>query len=517
MKAPRHGYVKGYVKERRIKCLVARARLVAAGILCAFAFMFAGCDLIESIIGLPVLDGGDADNRSGRNAQNGAAKTLDTDDFYLLCARGKAKQIQKAIKKGASVNAVDGEGFSPLFYAAVGTPALYRDAVAKMKEALKNDKDDAFYEQKEAAPCTLGNIDAVRTLLNNGANVRLADRDKNTAFLYAALFCTDVNVLKAMVSSGADTAETITVTYPNSLLSISASLNTSPECVKYLAEAGNNINDKNKFGTTPIMWAAMYQTNPDVIDALIECGAAINDKSHKDGYTPLYWARRCNRNAQVIERVRHLGGKMLGPQHTIVDNTKFPKLHSDKVFAGAVKEDEDLELMVLRAHEVRGSSCDVPTVKEIKIGLETQAEYDDAFRAESRNAAGNTRHASFTYNEIKQMIDRFCLSVDDEGVIYYVFGASTKPYFYTDKAGKVHFRDPPVDHILADNPDYRSRNMRWDLNDKYYYRYRYYDKTSGQYVYRDPNIDEFYAQGFVFVYETATGAIFSDYQNRGWQ
>lgn len=491
-------------------------------LLCVAATVFTSCDAAQRIIGLPVLDGDTsvAWTGTGREvtAQQGKNGAADADSFCLLCANGSARQIKATIKRGGSVNAIDGEGFSPMFYAVLGNPALYRDAVEKMREALIGDNDDAFYVQKDAAQCTRGNIDAVRVLVKNGADVHLTDRNKHTVFLYASFFCNDVNVLKELVKAGAHISETISLAHSNSLLSLSAALNPSAECVKYLADVGGGINDKNNFGTTPIMWAAMYQSNCDVLDTLIERGADINDRSHKDGYTPLYWARRCNRNPQVIEHIRTLGGKMLCPKSTTCENTKFAKLYCRKVFVGQAQTDAELDTLVRAAHKERGTQYDAPTLNEVKTGFEGQVQYDSEFRATGGwESSSNMHHATFTYNEIKQMIDRFCLSVDDEGAVYYVVGANTKPYFYKDKAGKLHYKVYLDDHLLSDNPYYHSSSISKYSDERFYYRYRYYDKSLGVYDYRDPELDFNHGQGYVFVYEIATGAIFSDYQNGGWQ
>ena len=83
--------------------------------------------------------------------------------------------------------------------------------------------------------------------------------------------------------------------------------NPNSSIIDFLCKEGGNIDEQNKFGTTPIMWAAMYTSNPDVIDVLKKNGADINDKRHKDGYSPLIWAVRCNRNPAVTERICELG------------------------------------------------------------------------------------------------------------------------------------------------------------------------------------------------------------------
>lgn len=225
-------------------------------------------------------------------------------NFYEICAFGSKKQVSAAIKNGASVNAVDKDGFSPLFYAVLGNPKKYFDAVIQIRSALKEDNDEKLYSGLKNSPCVKGNLSALTLLIQNGANVQLTDRNKNSAFLYASLFCNNPVILKELIKAGADSSELL---YKEPMLTYAAFTNDSPECVRYLADLGKNVDYTNSHGTTPIMWAAMYNKNPSVIDALISAGADINDTRHENGYTPLHWAVRCNRNPSMAEHIIKLG------------------------------------------------------------------------------------------------------------------------------------------------------------------------------------------------------------------
>lgn len=444
-------------------------------------------------------------------------KVYDADDFFQLCANGSAREIQAAIDKGKSPNATDEQGFSPLFFAVLGRPALYQECLAKMKNALKTDNDDEFYLQKSLCPPVKGNLEAVKTLIKNGGNVRLPDKNKNTPFLYAALFCKDADILNLMIKAGADLGEIITVTYPASILSFASFLNSSPQCIECLCKATDSIDWKNKFGTTAIMWAAMYQSNPDVIDTLVRCGADINDKSHKDGYTPLYWAQRCNRNSQVIAHIKSIGGKTFNPQYAVAVNDKFSFLKSDKVFIGAATTAMELEYMIEKAHEFRKTQYSAPNPQEVTSGLETQAVFNGLFeREKNKSDYENLNHYRLTYANIKKLFDWYRLSVDDEGALYYVLGANTKPYFYTDKNGAEHLRNGISDYKLEDNPDYFSSSWYYS-GYKDSYRYTYYDKDAKKRYLVDPRITSFYAQGYVLVFEVSTGRVYSDWQNGAWK
>lgn len=234
-----------------------------------------------------------------------------SDNFYEACANGSLKNIEKHIKKGKSVNELDAEGYSPLFYAVLGgNPSAYSEALLKLKNAIINDDDKALYEALDCVPPVKSNTKVVEYLIKNGANVKLKDRDERPVFVYAALFANDTNVLSILKNAGAEIDYKITIQYPSSLLSIACMTNPNAEVIDFLCKEGGNIDEQNEFGTTPIMWAAMYTSNPDVIDVLKKNGADINDKRHKDGYSPLIWSVRCNRNPEITERLCKLGADL---------------------------------------------------------------------------------------------------------------------------------------------------------------------------------------------------------------
>ena len=230
-----------------------------------------------------------------------------SNDFYKTCAYGSVKDIQKLIREGAAVNELDSQGYSPLFYAVLGgNPSAYDECVHKFIAAIKVDKDEDVYDALDCVPPVKSNAAVVDYLLKNGANVQLKDRHERPVFIYAALFADNAEILKSLKRAGADIHAKITIQYPSSLLSIACMTNPNAGVIDFLCKEGGNIDEQNKFGTTPIMWASMYNSNPEVITVLKKNGADINDRRHKDGYSPLIWSVRCNRNPTITEKLLEL-------------------------------------------------------------------------------------------------------------------------------------------------------------------------------------------------------------------
>lgn len=257
-----------------------------------------------------------------------------SNDFYKTCAYGKVNEVANFIKQGKSVNELDDAGYSPLFYAVLGgNPSAYSECLTKLRSAIIKDNDTELYEALDCVPDVKSNTKVVNYLLKNGANVQLKDRNERPVFVYAALFANDVNILAALKKAGAEIHEKITIQYPSSLLSIACMTNPNAHIIDFLCKEGDNIDEQNKFGTTPIMWAAMYTSNPKVIDVLIKNGADINDKRHKDKYAPYDWAIRCNRNDYIIDYIQKLGGISTRPKYSKDDIGKIILINGKVVTA----------------------------------------------------------------------------------------------------------------------------------------------------------------------------------------
>jgi uncharacterized protein len=126
--------------------------------------------------------------------------------------------------------------------------------------------------------------DAVRALLQKGANVNTAEADGTTA-LHWASHRDDVASADLLIRAGAK------VNAANDLGATplwTASLNGSAAMVRRLLEAGANPNAALLLGETPVM-VASRSGNPDVVEQLLAKGANVNARGAR-GQTALMWA-----------------------------------------------------------------------------------------------------------------------------------------------------------------------------------------------------------------------------------
>ncbi|MCQ2913746.1 MAG: ankyrin repeat domain-containing protein, partial [Alphaproteobacteria bacterium] len=64
-------------------------------------------------------------------------------------------------------------------------------------------------------------------------------------------------------------------------------------------ERGIDINSKDKYGRTVLMYVVIYNRNPEVIEKLVELGADVNEKDNYE-YTPLIYAVDKNTNPEFL-------------------------------------------------------------------------------------------------------------------------------------------------------------------------------------------------------------------------
>lgn len=209
--------------------------------------------------------------------------------------------IRVMINNGANVNKSDTFLRTPpliwLFiqgpkHGDLETVKLFLDKGAKI-----NSRDFAGKTPLVAAAAFNNNIDVMQLLIDRGAKINETDSDKLTALGYAARY-NNIDVVKFFLDKGAD------VNARNKYSSIiigAAGFNSDPNVIKLLLDNGAYINDRDTYGDeTPLMFAARMNKNPEIIRFLIAQGADIN-ATNKKGETALMIASANNPNPAIIE------------------------------------------------------------------------------------------------------------------------------------------------------------------------------------------------------------------------
>jgi len=248
-------------------------------------------------------------NRNNINA-------LDKDGYSILmcAARNNTNPdvLKLVIKKGANQNYLFEDQFSILMVACAQTKVPDNISIlienghkvnytAKSKESalhlamynenpyqitsilIKNGAKINVKDQTGQTPlmnCSENaDLQTLKLLIDYGANVneKSDEKDKPSVLFLASSGCKNPNVIRTLIKSGANKR------YLSSggvnLLSWALQYDASYSIIKTLLQENININQKNRSGQTPLMFAAKNVTNPKVIQLLLSHGA---DASMKD-------------------------------------------------------------------------------------------------------------------------------------------------------------------------------------------------------------------------------------------
>ena len=130
-----------------------------------------------------------------------------------------------------------------------------------------------------------GDMDAVRALLDQSADVNATQGDGATAMHWAA-YRGDMDLARLLIEAGADpSAANRNGSTPLWL----ASTNGDAAMIGVLLDAGADPNEQLPLGRSPLMLVARTG-NAEAVAALIEGGADINARETARGTTPLMWA-----------------------------------------------------------------------------------------------------------------------------------------------------------------------------------------------------------------------------------
>ena len=184
-----------------------------------------------------------------------------------------------------------------------------------------------------------GDLEAVRSLLADDANVNAAQGDGMTALHWAA-FGDDLDLARLLLDTKADVTVSTRVG-ALSPLSIAAT-NGSMPMISLLVEAGADANVASETGATPLM-AAATSGNVDAVQALLDAGAFVNARETANGQTALMFAAWENRDGVIKRLIDH--GAHVGLTSWVVsmveprfdnDGNRLPSIRSREPGANSV-------------------------------------------------------------------------------------------------------------------------------------------------------------------------------------
>lgn len=222
---------------------------------------------------------------NARANPNDAVPRTGLTPLLIASAMGRLEAVALLLEAGANPNALDANGFAALHRAVRGEadrgvdPVLRAGAAAIVKALLAHGADPnlRLRQQKPtlaanylslagATPLALAaevnNIDAVRALVNGGADVHIPTAHNTTALMLAAGAGTEASRPRAPEERA-----------------------TAVETARFLVDRGANVNAVGEFGWTAVH-AAAFQGLNDVIELLAAKGAKLDVKD-SFGQTPL--------------------------------------------------------------------------------------------------------------------------------------------------------------------------------------------------------------------------------------
>ena len=189
-------------------------------------------------------------------------------DIFELAENGDINVVRDFLKIVTDINAKDNSGMTALMWAAWKNP----------------------------------NTEVIRVLINAGADVSVKDSLGNTALDYAKK---DLKYSK-LKSEVYKLLWTKDATLPEDSYFVElCGSGTASEVMKAIND-GANVNAEDRYGITPVFWAAWLNNDAGVISALLKAGANQNTV-YGNGLTPLIMAAGENQNPEVIIELLNSG------------------------------------------------------------------------------------------------------------------------------------------------------------------------------------------------------------------
>jgi ankyrin repeat protein len=185
------------------------------------------------------------------------------------------------IRAGASVDAADDYGVTPLLLAAENGSARMVDVL--LKAGANPNLALPTGETALMTAARTGRVDVLKSLIGRGVDVNAKEKTRGQTALMWAVAEKHTEAVRLLIELGADVRARSTAGFTPLLF---AAREGDVETTRALMSAGADINEAASDGTTALL-TAVIRRRLDYARFLLEQGADPNKGS---GYTPLHWA-----------------------------------------------------------------------------------------------------------------------------------------------------------------------------------------------------------------------------------
>lgn len=250
----------------------------------------------------------------------------------LVLAASSPTKVKMLVAAGSDVNAQAKSGATPLIIAA-GRSGSYEAVKLLLDRGANPNLADAMGTSALIAAAYQGETATVKLLLEKGADVK-AFSNMKAGPLAAAINGNNIDIVRMLIARGADLEASRkfsgqvkhgAITLNGQTPLVLASAHSSPEIVKALLDAGAKVNVQDQRGLSPLMAAvASDRQEPKVIEMLLKAGADPNAKDIY-GSSVLDWAAKTGSPfAQALLKKAGAKSAEIGPADDTVASLDRP-------------------------------------------------------------------------------------------------------------------------------------------------------------------------------------------------